>query len=418
MGIDENYVIPTKVTISSMLYSSKSGAFFEIHIFCNRELSNVGRDKLTELEEKHGQLQLFFHEIADSLLEGASTTAHISVASYYRLYISKFIKADRCLWVDGDMLISEDLYEVYNIDLDGFYVAGIRDMTVRIRTEEFLQYAEYLQIPTMDEYINAGFTLFNIRQIRKDGLDEKFISSISTGYKYMDQDIINKYCYGKIKHLPLKYNFLAEYAGSAVDSFRQYFFSWELESLERNICIRHFTGSFKPWLCTRLKVNQLWWQEAMKVLEEKEYYLILESAYEWEKKSDWTYILDCVKKEKNIIIFGFSKIGKNIEDLLEKAKVSGTIIFTDNDEGKIGLEYHGIPVVPVEEINFQILDPFWIISSQNGYLDIARQLCNLGIGKERMLRYILKDKTYYERLDEKYLDDEIRMIIEYDYQGI
>ena len=386
MVTDENYILPTKVAVFSLLTSDHSFSFFEVHILCRKGMNFDSREQLKALERIHDNLEIRFHEIEDNILEKARTTAHIPIASYYRLYISRIIEDDRCLYIDGDMLIQGDLSRIYDMDLGDCYIAGVRDMGVEANIDKFSGHSLSLGIPSMDEYVNAGFLLFNLKKIREDGIDRQFISAISHGYPYMDQDIINKYCYGKIKHLPSKYDYFTEYGGDAFDA-----------------SVLHYTGYFKPWICSRLKINQLWWAQAKQALGDEEYKLAEKQARESEKISDWNYVLDKIKEEKEVIIFGFSEIGKSVADMLIKAWQGNIAAFADNDTQKAGLDYQGIPVMGAAETCLRFASPFFIVSSQNGFLPISRQLKELGIPEKKMIRYIYKDKTYYERLDEKYL---------------
>lgn len=385
MVTDENYILPTKVAVSSLLTADYSLSFFEVHILCGKGMNFGSRDQLKALEHMYDNLEIRFHEIEDSALEKARTTAHIPVASYYRLYISRIIEEDRCLFIDGDMLIRGDLSRIYDMELEDCYIAGVRDMGVQANMDKFSGHSLSLGIPSMNDYVNAGFILFNLKKIREDGIDKLFISAISHGYPYMDQDIINKYCYGKIKHLPSKYDYFTEIQGDAFDA-----------------CVLHYTGYFKPWICSRLKINQLWLAQAKQALDAEEYKLIEKQVGESERLSDWSYVLDSVKEEKEVIIFGFSEIGKSVADMLIKAGQRNIAAFADNDTQKKGLEYQGIPVMEAEEIRLRFSSPFFIISSQNGFRSISGQLKELGIPEKKIIRYIYKDKTYYERLDEKY----------------
>ncbi len=385
MVTDENYILPTKVAVSSVLTSAHTPSLFEVHILCKKGMDFDSRNQFKALEQMYNNLEIRFHEIEDSVLEKARTTAHIPVASYYRLYISRIIDDDRCLYIDGDMLIQEDLSQIYNMELGDFYIAGVRDMGVQANMDKFSGHSSCLGIPSMDEYVNAGFLLFNLKKIREDGIDQLFISAISHGYPYMDQDIINKYCYGKIKYLPTKYDYFTEYGGDAFEA-----------------CVLHYTGYFKPWICSRLKINRLWWEQAKQALNEEEYNLIKKQAGEAERISDWSYVLDRVKEEKEVVIFGFSEIGKNVADRLVKTGEGNIVAFADNDIRKAGLEYEKIPVMSMAEIRLNFSSPFFIISSQNGFRSISSQLKELGIPEKKIIRYIYKDKTYYERLDEKY----------------
>ncbi|MCM1441750.1 MAG: hypothetical protein NC131_21445, partial [Roseburia sp.] len=111
---DDNYIVPTMVTISSILSSSNKDSMFNVYIFCAKEFSQAGRQQIASIEKKYERVTVTFIEIDDTRLKSAVTTAHVSAASYYRLYISNMLQVERCLYIDGDMIIKEDLSEIYN----------------------------------------------------------------------------------------------------------------------------------------------------------------------------------------------------------------------------------------------------------------------------------------------------------------
>ena len=131
MTTDKNYIIPTMVTISSILSSSESDHLFHIYILCASDLDFKSRDMLKGMEKRDSRVRVQFIEIADSRLDHVVTTAHIPVASYYRLYISQMLEEERCLFIDGDMIVRGDLSDVYNTELEDCYAAAVRDFGIQ-----------------------------------------------------------------------------------------------------------------------------------------------------------------------------------------------------------------------------------------------------------------------------------------------
>lgn len=404
---DDNYIIPTMVTISSILLSANTDASFHFYILCSKGLSQFERQKIADIEKKYQQASVTFIDIEDERLNLAVTTAYIPVASYYRLYISGLILDERCLFIDGDMIVKEDLTEVYHTDLDDYYVAGIKDMGVQYHFADYEEYAEYLKIPDMHTYVNAGFMVFNLKKIREDGIDKKMIAAIDVGYKYMDQDIINKLCFGKIKILPLRYDFFTEYYGGISRQKLAGYSLEELDAAEEKIAVYHFAGIFKPWVCTRMTVNQIWWDVAEKTLEVRAYEDIRQQAEEFEKTSDWEYIVKAAENRKQIVVFGCSKTGQRVARGLCRGR---NIVFADNDVRRTGEEVDGFHVLSAEEACLKYPLALYIISSQNGFKQIEIQLVELGISRDNIIRYIHKDETYYRRLDERFVEYEKRQM--------
>ena len=404
---DDNYIIPTMVTISSILLSANADALFHIYILCSKELDQSGRQRIADIGKKYKQVSITFLDINDERLNQAVTTAYIPVASYYRLYISKLISDERCLFIDGDMIVKEDLTEVYYTDLEDCYVAGVRDMGVQYHFADYEEYAQYLEIPNMHTYVNAGFMIFNWNKIREDELDIKMIDAIDAGYKYMDQDIINKLCYGKIKILPLRYDFFTEYYGGLSRQKLSGYSLEELDAAEQKTAVYHFVGIFKPWVCTRMTVNQIWWDVAKKALESTVYAYIRQRAKEFEKTSDWEYIARAAENRKQIVVFGCSGTGQWVARGLCKGR---NIVFADNNVSRIGEEVDGFCVMSAKEACSKYPLALYIISSQNGFRQIEIQLAELGISNNNIIRYIHKDETYYRRLDKRFVEHEKRQM--------
>ena len=46
----------------------------------------------------------------------------------------------------------------------------------------------------------------NMKKIRADGLRNRFLSEMDNGYLYMDQDVLNKVCLGRVEYLIPNWN--------------------------------------------------------------------------------------------------------------------------------------------------------------------------------------------------------------------
>lgn len=97
----------------------------------------------------------------------------------------------RVLWLDCDTIVDGDISELFSLDMEGMYVAGVREPDkCKGRT-----------------YINAGVLVLNLEQIRNDGLDDIMIDALNRErFSLPDQDAINKFAQGKIKIIPGRFN--------------------------------------------------------------------------------------------------------------------------------------------------------------------------------------------------------------------
>ena len=85
---------------------------------------------------------------------------------------------DKILYLDIDMMIGDDISKLYNIDIDGYEYAAVRE-----------KYGSKIIRP---DYINAGMLLLNMKKIRETGLLEKARALIKTKKMlFADQDAVS-----------------------------------------------------------------------------------------------------------------------------------------------------------------------------------------------------------------------------------
>ena len=104
-----------------------------------------------------------------------------------------FPQYDKVLSIDCDTIVVQDISELWDIPLDDYYFAAVR--------EPFL--SEVLN----KVYVNAGVAMFNLDKLRKDGKDDEMICAMNTTYyRFVSQDIMSDFCQGGIYELPSDYN--------------------------------------------------------------------------------------------------------------------------------------------------------------------------------------------------------------------
>lgn len=116
--------------------------------------------------------------------------------------------------------------------MEGYYCAGVDDIFIRR-----INYRKILELAEKDVYINAGVLLLNLKDLRKDKIQEKLLQHTSIYInrdRYQDQDAINCICKGKIKLIPNIYNFTTSE-------------TLHTPEMLSDIIIIHYTGSIKPW---------------------------------------------------------------------------------------------------------------------------------------------------------------------------
>ena len=127
---------------------------------------------------------------------GANASSWFTYMSMIRVCLTKlFPKLDRILWLDVDTVVVDSLDELWDMDLKTNFFAMAEEKCNPYR-------------PCGPMYYNAGVTMFNLDQIRKEKVDDQMIRMLNeTEYPWVDEDVMNRVgAYGKIIDLPTRYN--------------------------------------------------------------------------------------------------------------------------------------------------------------------------------------------------------------------
>ena len=103
-----------------------------------------------------------------------------------------FPDLDIILSLDVDVIVDKDISDIWDIDISNYYFAAAH--------EWHRSHDGYL-------YTNAGVTLFNLKKLREEGKSKEVIDVLNTCYfRWVDQDVLNYLCQGRIYDLPSSYN--------------------------------------------------------------------------------------------------------------------------------------------------------------------------------------------------------------------
>lgn len=256
--------MPTAVAIKSLL-DTFSGDALEIYILFKDSLSPLSRAVLETALEKTSNTavhaRIVYLPVGAKMNGASSHIAHISAATYYRIVLPELLGAyDRCIYLDGDVIVAGDLADLAKIELnDDEYMAGVSTVMIQtcreaVRQERMRQ----IGIPDFRTYVNAGVLLLNLKALRDRGLVEKMLELIPKAFPVQDQDILNVVCYGHIKMLPPRYNVLP-----SVYRMRRHplltVYTWEeLDAAKSRPCVIHYADKRKPWKYDNIPQGERW----------------------------------------------------------------------------------------------------------------------------------------------------------------
>ena len=162
---------------------------------------------------------------------------------YYKLFMPVMLppQCDRCLFLDVDMIINDDIAPLYNWELNGSIIAAAEDIP------DCVEIKKRLNLKQADAYINSGVMVCDLAAWRKVESAHpvfefvKKVSSIITN----EQDVIAMYFKSKLSFLPIRWNMTTFYFLRKPIIFEQYIGG--LKSAQRFPGIIHYAAPIKPW---------------------------------------------------------------------------------------------------------------------------------------------------------------------------
>lgn len=406
---DENYIFYTCVAISSLARNAARETTYDISILTGEGFPD--KSLLDEVGKKYPNVTIRFIKVAQEAFRNVTiNNAHVTKATFYRLLLCDLLDDDRCIYLDSDIVVTEDLQPLYSVELDRYYIAGCRDIWIDMITEENRKERRIRTgIPSMDEYVNGGVLVMNLRKIREDGIDGMLVQHMDKDYLYEDQDIMNVCCYGKILHLPAKWNIFTMFLGKIEEMRAKGIGEDVLEAFERRQGIIHYaTPLIRPWEHAFCYANCIWWDVASEWAQEPCYQELYQKVWKHDTELYLDTWLEKCKGYRQIIIFGFTVYGKTVCDWLLDGGFGNRLWFCDNNPKKRCQDYKGIQVLSLDE--FPKEDVLFINSSQRRRAEVTGLLRDHGIGENNILCYEQKDRTYYRYLDKCFYLDELKDI--------
>ena len=128
-------------------------------------------------------------------IHGANADTTFSYMALLRPMLADIVPEDKVLYIDVDTVVCEDLTPLWETDMTGKYWGAVRE------SQEWYN-------PFGHSYYNNGVSLYNLKQMREDGLVAKLVKELEeVKYRFPDQDVMNKFCVpDKVVRLPVKYN--------------------------------------------------------------------------------------------------------------------------------------------------------------------------------------------------------------------
>lgn len=164
-SFDNNYVEPAAVAFYSLLNKAKDDVFYDMYVL-HSDITEAKQKLLENIVHKMGNGKLSFVStegfLTDFWEKGNFNFKYansvFTINTVMRCFAAKFFpQYDKIIYSDVDVIVVDDISEIYNIDLHDKYIAGVRNPFSKYSSDELSHLSpEHYEI-LKDKYTGGGY---------------------------------------------------------------------------------------------------------------------------------------------------------------------------------------------------------------------------------------------------------------------
>lgn len=197
---------------------------------------------------------------------------HFREETYFRLLLPDLLpRYDKILYLDSDMIVCEDIAELYAENVENYLLAACKDAdTAGLYNGYEPNKKNYmdnvLKIKKPYEYFQAGTILFNLNMFRKNyTVEEVMRFAMSYPWELLDQDVLNYLAQGKTKFIGMEWNVMVDWRGIRIKEIigrAPHYLYDEYMRARKAPKIIHYAGPAKPWHSPSFDFADIFWDHA------------------------------------------------------------------------------------------------------------------------------------------------------------
>ena len=249
---DDNYIPCLSVAIHSLEANASDENNYRI-IILHTGMSILGKMELKRLETDN--VRISFQNISHITNKMSKDLKlrlrdYYSETIYYRMFIpSMFPEYEKAIYLDGDIILQDDIANLFNLDLKDNLLGAAIDYVVNT-TPEFVEYSDSALGLPAKHYFNSGVLVMNLREMRKARIEEKFITML-LNYNLdtiaPDQDYLNVLCKDRVTYFPDTWNKMPDFGKM-----------YDINELH----LIHYNMYRKPWHYKDMPYEEAFWKYA------------------------------------------------------------------------------------------------------------------------------------------------------------
>lgn len=221
---DDNYIPLTVFSIETLISKISNNYQYNIFILHTGNPVNIGFTK-KNLNIINIKIDLE-HILPESVIKNRNDVIkHVSTTALIKFAIPDiFQNLDKILYIDGDIVIKNDVSKIFNDNISEYYIGAVAD-DVEFESYELWDkcfrnmHNTSLYFKIHDKcikehgfYFNSGVILFNLKKLRKINVTTELIEYKSTHKTtFVDQDTFNLVLGNNTKKLSKFYNYFLRY---------------------------------------------------------------------------------------------------------------------------------------------------------------------------------------------------------------
>ena len=249
--VDDNYINYMTITLRSIVDTSKKTNRYDIYVI-HTGLSKESRKKVYKITNNKDNFFIHFYNITFKIQDiqlRLDVRDYYSIATYHRLFLpTLFPFINKAIYIDSDIVVREDIANLYNTDIGNNLLGAVPDGSVQIY-DEFKLYVKEIIGVEPEQYFNAGVLVMNFKGLRNFKFEKKAIDLLSkVSFKVaQDQDVLNYLIKNKVHYIDPKWNVMP------------------LGNRHPNPSLVHYNLILKPWKHENIMYEDFFWDVADRV---------------------------------------------------------------------------------------------------------------------------------------------------------
>ena len=210
---DRKYLPYAAVAVRSIVETASSDKCYDVLVFTDSDVQLPVRERFLDVTMgcPNVSLRLIVLESADLMSISDLFVGGLSSMTYGRLLLPRLLSNyGRAIYLDVDVVVREDLGNLFAVDLKGYLVGAVKDYgVVRCLVPSLWHEGVLKECPDFDfePYVNAGVLLMDLDGLRREGaMTHALELAARNSFFFCDQDALNISLRSRIMQLPNMWN--------------------------------------------------------------------------------------------------------------------------------------------------------------------------------------------------------------------